>query len=105
MIVTQAAGAITYSVSDSVEEKGTIVNRKKLPVHVWSVCEEFAIKHKESRSSTDKQLYGYISIAYDENLTKIEAVVIYEMSTLDCPEGIWDFPIALIWCLCIHVLM
>ena len=55
VIVTQATGVIKYSVSDSVDEKGTNVNRKKLPVHVWSVCEEFAIKHKESRSSTNKQ--------------------------------------------------
>ena len=62
VIVTQATGVIKYSVSDSVEEKGTIVNRKKLPVHVWSVCEELAIKHEESRSSTNKQslwIYQY----------------------------------------------
>ena len=32
VIVTQTTGAIKYSVSDSVEEKGTIVNRKKPPV-------------------------------------------------------------------------
>ena len=37
IIVTQNTGAIEYSVSDSVEEKGTIVNRKKPPVYVWSV--------------------------------------------------------------------
>ena len=38
--------------------------------------------------------YGYISIVYfDENLAKIEAVVIYGMCTRDPPEGIWDFPI------------
>ena len=38
--------------------------------------------------------YGYISIVYfDENLAKIEAVVIYGMCTHDPPEGIWDFPI------------
>ena len=28
VIVTKTAGAIKYSVSDSVEEKGTIVNRR-----------------------------------------------------------------------------
>ena len=34
VIVTQTTGAIKYSVSDSVKEKVTIVNRKKPPVHV-----------------------------------------------------------------------
>ena len=34
LIVTQITGAIKYSVSDSVEEKGTTVNRKKPLVHV-----------------------------------------------------------------------
>ena len=76
MIVTQTTGAIKYSVSDSVEEKGTIVNRKKPLVHVWLVCEELAIKHEESRRSTKNSRYGYTSIVYfDENLTKIETVV------------------------------
>ena len=55
VIVTQTTGAIKYSVSGSVEEKGTIDNEKKLSVHVWSVCEELAIIHKESKSSTNKQ--------------------------------------------------
>ena len=55
VIVTQITGVIKYSFSDSVEEKGTIVNRKKPPIPVWSVCEELAIKHEESRSSTNKQ--------------------------------------------------
>ena len=33
--------------------------------------------------------YGYISIVYfDENLTKLEALVIYGIRTRDCPEGI-----------------
>ena len=62
MIVTQNIGAIKYSVSDSVEEKGTIVKRKKPPVNVWSVCEELVIIHKESRSNTNKQslwIYQY----------------------------------------------
>ena len=61
VIVTQTIGAIKYSVSDSVEEKGTIV-KKKPPVNVWSVCEELAIIHEESRSSTNKQslwIYQY----------------------------------------------
>ena len=43
VIVTQTTGAIKHSVSDSVEEKGTTVNRKKPPVHVWSVFEEMTI--------------------------------------------------------------
>ena len=34
VIVTQTTGAIKYSARDSVEEKGTILNRKKPPVHV-----------------------------------------------------------------------
>ena len=38
VIVTQTTGAIKYLVSDSVEEKGTMVNIKKPPVHVWPVC-------------------------------------------------------------------
>ena len=54
VIVTQNTGAIKYSVSDSVEEKGTIVKRKKPPINVWSACEELAIIHEESRSSTNK---------------------------------------------------
>ena len=54
VIVTQTIGMIKYSVSDSVEEGRIIVNRNKPPVHVWSVCEELAIKHEESRSSTNK---------------------------------------------------
>ena len=37
--------------------------------------------------------YGYISI--DENLTKIEAVVIYGMCTRDRPEVVWDFPVVI----------
>ena len=37
VIVTQTTGAIKYSVSDSVEEKGTIVNRKKPSVHACLV--------------------------------------------------------------------
>ena len=45
-IVTQTTGVIKYLVSDSVKEKGTIVNRKKPPVHVWSVCEELALKYE-----------------------------------------------------------
>ena len=40
--------------------------------------------------------YGYISIVYfDENITKIEAVVIYGMRTCDHPEGVWDFPVVI----------
>ena len=40
--------------------------------------------------------YGYISTVYfDENLTKIEAVVIYGICTRDRPEGVWDFPFAI----------
>ena len=35
------------------------------------------------------------TIYFDENLTKIEAVVIYEICTSDHPEGIWDFPFAI----------
>ena len=77
MIVTQITGTIKYSISDSVKEKGTIVNRKKPPVHVWSMCEELVIIHKESRSSTNKQsLWIYQYCIFNENLTKIEAVVI-----------------------------
>ena len=60
VIVTQNTGVIKYSVSDSVEEKGTIV--KKPPVNVWSVCDELGIMHEESRSSTNKQslwIYQY----------------------------------------------
>ena len=53
MIVTQNTGAIKYSVSDSVEEKGTIMKRKKPPVNSWSVCEKLTIIHEESRSSTE----------------------------------------------------
>ena len=34
VIVTQTTGTITYSVSDTVKAKDTIVNRKKPPVHV-----------------------------------------------------------------------
>ena len=37
VIVTQTIGVIKYSVSDFAEEKGTIVNRKKPPIHVWLV--------------------------------------------------------------------
>ena len=63
VIVTQITGVIKYSVSDSVEEKGTIVNRKKPSVHVWSVCEGLAIIHEESKlRSTNKQslwIYQY----------------------------------------------
>ena len=33
-----------------------------------------------------------ISIYFDENLTKIKAVVIYGICTRDRPEGIWNFP-------------
>ena len=53
--VTQNTGAIKYSVSDSVEEKGTIVKRKKPPVNVWSACEKLTIIHEKFRSSTNKQ--------------------------------------------------
>ena len=62
MIVTQNTGAIKYSVSDSVEEKGTIVKRKKPPISVWSVREQLAIIHEESRSIKNKQslwIYQY----------------------------------------------
>ena len=94
MIVTQNTGAIKYSVSDSVEEKGTTVKRKKPPVNVWSVCEELAIIHEESRSSTNKQSpWIYYTVYFDENLFKIEAVVIYGTCTHGHPEGIWDFPL------------
>ena len=94
MIVTQNTGAIKYSVSDSVKGKGTTVKRKKTPVYyVWSVCEELAIVHEEVQINS---LYGYISTVYfDENLTKIEAVVIYGICTHDCPECVWDFPFAI----------
>ena len=93
VILTQNTGAIKYSVSNSVKEKGTIVKRKKPLVNVWSACEELAIIHEESSSSTNKlSLYGYISTVYfDENLTKIKVVVIYGICTHDRPEGIWDF--------------
>ena len=70
VIVTQTTGVIKYSVSSSIEKKGTIVNKKKLPVHVWSVCEELAIKHEESRSTTNKQ--SLCIVYFDENLTKIK---------------------------------
>ena len=59
MILTQNTGAITYSVSDSVEEKGIIV-KKEPPVYDQVV--ELAIIYEESRSSTDKQslwIYQY----------------------------------------------
>ena len=93
VIVTQNIGAIKYSVSDSVEEKGTILKRKELPVNVWSVCGKLTTIHEESRGSTKNNRYGYISTVYfDENLNKIEAVVIYRICTRDCPEGVWDFP-------------
>ena len=93
MIVTQTTGAIKYSVSDSVEGKGTIVNRKKLLVHVWSVCEKLAINTKNPESLA-VQINRYNSILYfDENLTKIEAVVMYGMCTCYRSEGIWDTPI------------
>ena len=40
--------------------------------------------------------YGYISTVYfDENLTKIQAVLIYGVCTLDRPEGVWEFPFAI----------
>ena len=69
MIVTQTTGAIEYSVSGSVEEKGTIDNKKKLSVHIWSVCEELAIIHEESKSSTNKQsLWIYSIVHFDEDL-------------------------------------
>ena len=45
------------------------------------------------------QIYGcfaYINIVYfDENLSKIEAIVIYGMCTHDHPEDIWDFPVVI----------
>ena len=42
--------------------------------------------------------YGYITIVYfDENLTKIEEVVIYEMCTHDHPEGFGTFPSLFRW--------
>ena len=40
-IVTQITGVIKYSVSDFAKEKGTIVNRKKLLVHVWLACKSW----------------------------------------------------------------
>ena len=89
--MTQNTGSIKYSVSESVKEKGTTVKRKKLPVNVWSVCEKLVIIHEESRSGTNEQQ----SVYFDENLTKIEAVVIYGICTRDHPEGIWDFPFAI----------
>ena len=94
MIVIQNTGAIKYSLSDSVEEKGTTVKRKKTPINVWSVCEELAIIQEENPEAVQiNSLYGYISTVYfDENLTKIEAVVIYGICTRDRPEGIRDFP-------------
>ena len=93
--MTQNTGAIIYSVSDSVEEKGTIV-KKKTPVNVWSVCEELAIYKKNPEAVQINSRYGYITIVYfDENLTKIEAIVIYVMYTHDHPEGVWDFPFAI----------
>ena len=94
--VTQISGVIKYSVSDSVEEKGTIVNRKKPSVHVWSVCEGLAIIHEESKlRRTNKQLYGYISIVYfDENLTS-SCNLFYGMCTRDRPQDIWDFPVVI----------
>ena len=65
VIITQATGVIKYSVSNSVEEKGTIVNRKKLLVHVLSLCEELVIIHEESRSSTNKHfLWIYHAVLY-----------------------------------------
>ena len=67
VIITQATGVIKYSVSNSVKEKGTIVNRKKLLVHVLSLCEELVIIHEESRSSTNKHFLWI----YDDKLTKI----------------------------------
>ena len=89
-------GAIKYSVNDSFKEKGTIANRKKLLVHVWSVCEELAINTKNPEAVQLNSCYGYISIAYfDENLTKIEAVVIYGTCTCNHAEGVWDFPIVI----------
>ena len=81
---------------DSVEEKGTIV-KKKPPVNVWSVCDELAIIHKESRSNTNKQLlwiYQYC-VYFDKNLTKIEAVVKSGICTHDLQEGVWDFRFAI----------
>ena len=54
VIVTQSTGAINCSVSDSVEEKGT-TEKKETAINVWSVCEELAIIHEESRGSTNKQ--------------------------------------------------
>ena len=92
MIVTQSTGVIKYLVSDYVKEKGTIVNRKKPLVHVWSMCEELPIKQKNSEAVQINSCYGYIIIVYfDENLTKIEAAVIYRMCTCDHSVGIWDF--------------
>ena len=72
------------------------VNRKKPSVHVWSVCEGLAIIHEESKlRSTNKQLYGYISIVYfDENLTS-SCNLFYGMCTRDRPQGIWDFPVVI----------
>ena len=78
VIVTQTTGAIKYAVSDSVKEKGTTLNRKKPLVHVSSVCQELAIIHEESKAVQINTCYGFISIVYfDDNLTKIKAVVIY----------------------------
>ena len=55
VIETENTGATKYSVCDSVEEEGYNCERKKPPVKVWSVFEELAIIHQESRSSTNKQ--------------------------------------------------
>ena len=64
---------------------------------VWSVCEELATIYTKNPVAVQiSSRYGYISTVYfDENLTKIEAVVIYGICTRDCPEGIWDFPFAI----------
>ena len=61
VIVTQNTGVIKYSVSDSVEEKGTIVKRKKPPVNVWSACEKLTIIHEKSEAVQINSRYGYIS--------------------------------------------
>ena len=51
---------------------------------------------KNSEAVPKTSCYGYISIIYfDENLTKIEAVVNYGMCSRDFPEGVWDFPIVI----------
>ena len=37
----------------------------------------------------------FSTVYFDENLTKVEAVVIYGRCTRDRPEGVWDFSFAI----------